>query len=127
MFESAKMSINGPISEPYPSPAEAELSTVSHIQHGFKISARKLPISKSQPIDEMSKKLGIPVPEMIFGDNMVSIEHVTSGWRLEFNAFEALDRVDKTDKNMLKVAYSKEWSSSRCGIYHPGSAASADD
>lgn len=109
----AAMSFNGPISEPFPSPDDAEASTVSHTQHGFKISARKLPISKSGPIDEMSKKLGIPVPEMIFGDNMVSIEHVASGWRLEFNAFEALNRVDKTDKNMLKVAYSKEWSSSR--------------
>jgi type 2A phosphatase activator TIP41 len=107
------MSFNGPISEPFPSPDEAEASTVSHTQHGFKISARKLPISKSGPIDDMSKKLGIPVPEMIFGDNMVSVEHVASGWRLEFNAIEALDRVDKTDKNMLKVAYSKEWSSSR--------------
>jgi type 2A phosphatase activator TIP41 len=107
------MSFNGPISEPFPSPDEAEASTVSHTQHGFKISARKLPISKSGPIDDMSKKLGIPVPEMIFGDNMVSVEHVASGWRLEFNAVEALDRVDKTDKNMLKVAYSKEWSSSR--------------
>lgn len=107
------MSFNGPISEPFPSPDEAEASTFSHTQHGFKISARKLPISKSGPIEEMSKKLGIPVPEMIFGDNMVSVEHVASGWRLEFNAFEALDRVDKTGKNMLKVAYSKEWSSSR--------------
>lgn len=111
------MSFNGPISETYPSPDEAELATVSHTQHGFKISARKLPISKSQPIDEMSKKLGIPVPEMIFGDNMVSIEHVESGWRLKFNAFDALDRVDKTDKNMLQVAYSREWSSSRFVLY----------
>ena len=107
------MSINGAINEPYPTPASAEQSTVSHTQKGFKISVRKLPISKSGPIDDMSKKLGIPVPEMIFGDNMVSIEHVASGWRLEFNAFDALDRVDKTNKNMLKVAYSKEWSSSR--------------
>jgi type 2A phosphatase activator TIP41 len=107
------MSYNGPISEPYPSPDHTEASTLSHTQNGFKISARKLPISKSQPIEEMSKSLSIPVPEMIFGDNMVSIEHVASGWRLEFNAYEALDRVDKTDKKMLKVAYSKEWSSSR--------------
>ena len=107
------MSFNGPISEPYPSPEEGEMSTVSHTQHGFKISARKLPISKSQPIEDMAHKLGIPVPEMIFGDNMVSIEHVSTGWRLEFNAFDALDKVDKTGKNMLKVAYSKEWSSSR--------------
>jgi type 2A phosphatase activator TIP41 len=49
---------------------------MSHVQKGFKISARKLPISKSGPIDDMSKTLGIPVPEMIFGDNMVSIEHM---------------------------------------------------
>jgi len=110
------MSFNGPLNEPYPTPADTEQSTVSHIQKGFKISARKLPISKSGPIDEMSKQLRIPVPEMIFGDNLVSIEHLSSGWRLEFNAFDALDGVDKTDKNMLKVAYSQEWSSSRCEL-----------
>lgn len=104
------MSLNGALNEPYPS---AELSTVSHMQKGFKISARKLPISKSGPIDEMSQKLGIPVPEMIFGDNIVSVEHMESGWRLEFNAYDALDRVDKTGRTMLKVAYSKEWSRSR--------------
>ncbi|KAH7348656.1 TIP41-like family-domain-containing protein [Rhexocercosporidium sp. MPI-PUGE-AT-0058] len=107
------MAFNGPINEVYPTPDAKESATVSHHQKGFKISARKLPISKSGPIDEMSKTLGIPVPEMIFGDNMVSIEHMASGWRLEFNAYDALDRVDKTDKNMLKVAYSQEWSSSR--------------
>jgi type 2A phosphatase activator TIP41 len=107
------MSFNGPLDEPYPTPANTEQSTVSYSQKGFKISARKLPISKSGPIGSMSKALGIPVPEMIFGDNMVAIEHLASGWRLEFNAYDALDRVDKTDKNMLKVAYSNEWSSSR--------------
>ena len=109
------MAFNGPIDEAYPTPDDADRSTASHVQNGFKISARKLPISRSEPIDDMSKKLQIPVPEMIFGDNMVSIEHVPSGWRLEFNAFDALDRVDKTDKNMLKVAYSTEWSNSRYG------------
>ncbi|KAG9229733.1 TIP41-like family-domain-containing protein [Amylocarpus encephaloides] len=107
------MAFNGPISEVFPTPQDADRSTVSHVQKGFKISARKLPISKSGPIDEMSNSLGIPVPEMIFGDNMVSIEHLATGWRMEFNAYDALDRVDKTDKNMLKVAYSQEWSSSR--------------
>ncbi|KAI6709920.1 hypothetical protein JHW43_007554 [Diplocarpon mali] len=107
------MDFNGHINAMFPAPDVKESSTVSYLQKGFKITARKLPISKSGPIDEMSLKLGIPVPEMIFGDNMVSVEHVASGWRLEFNAYDALDRVDKTDKNMLKVAYSKEWSSSR--------------
>lgn len=107
------MAFNGPVNESFPTPDVKDRSTVSYLQKGFKVSVRKLPISKSGPIDEMSHKLGIPVPEMIFGDNMVSIEHVASGWRIEFNAYDALDRVDKTDKNMLKVAYSQEWSSSR--------------
>jgi len=109
------MSFNGGTDDNYPSPDAMEQSTNSYFEKGFKISARKLPISKSGPIDDMTKKLGIPVPEMIFGDNLVSIEHIQSGWRIEFNALDALDRVDKTDKNMLKVAYSKEWSSSRYG------------
>ena len=111
------MAFNGPLNESYPTPLAPAQATVSHTRKGFKISARKLPISKSGPIDDMSKKLGIPVPEMIFGDNMVSVEHLASGWRLEFNAFDALDAVDKTEKNMLKVAYSKEWSSSRCELH----------
>ena len=112
------MAFNGPINEAYPTPDIPEQSTLSHTQKGFKISARKLPISKSGPIDDMSKTLGIPVPEMIFGDNLVAIEHLESGWRVEFNAYDALDKVDKTDKNMLKVAYSKEWTASRSALHH---------
>lgn len=104
---------NGPIDETYPLPSDKSSATVTHTQKGFKISATKLPISKSQPIEAMSKSLGIPVPEMIFGDNQVSIAHEATGWLLSFNSFDALDLVDKTEKNMLKVAYSKEWSSSR--------------
>jgi len=34
-------------------------------------------------------------------------------WKIEFNAFDALDLVDKTDEKMLKVAYSNTWSKSR--------------
>ena len=50
---------------------------------------------------------------MIFGDNFVRVEHEGSGWGVEFNSFDALDRVDKTGESMLKVAYSKEWQKSR--------------
>ncbi|KFY61921.1 hypothetical protein V496_04793 [Pseudogymnoascus sp. VKM F-4515 (FW-2607)] len=107
------MSLNGPITESFPSPGNPKSATVSFSQHGWTISTRKLPISKSDAIDDMSEKLGIPVPEMIFGDNMVSVENAEKGWALEFNSFDALDRVDKTDKTMLKVAYSREWSESR--------------
>lgn len=52
---------------------------------------------------------------MIFGDNLVSITHVPSSWTLEFNTSDALDAVDKTDKNMLRVAYARDWESTREG------------
>ena len=80
---------------------------------GFRITTQKLPILKSDPIEEMTKKLGITPPEMIFGDNYVTIEHEKSNWGIMFNAFDALDRVDKTGESMLKVAYSGEWQKSR--------------
>ena len=86
-------------------------------QKGFKISAQKLPILRAGPIDEMTKKLGIAPPEMIFGDNYISIEHPKAGWYIHFNAFDALDRVDKTGESMLQVAHSAEWQKSRCVMY----------
>ncbi|KAK6953042.1 hypothetical protein Daesc_005340 [Daldinia eschscholtzii] len=99
--------------EPFPRPDHIAQATTSHRQGPFVISTRKLPISKSGPIEAMERDLGIPVPEMIFGDNLVSIRHAPSGWAIEFNARDALDAVDKTDRNMLQVAYAKSWSASR--------------
>lgn len=100
--------------EPYPSPTALDQATTTHKQGRFAISSRKLPISKSAPIDAMSRRLGgIPIPEMIFGDNLVSVSHPPSGWSLSFTAEAALDRVDKTGRDMLQVAHAGEWSSSR--------------
>ncbi|KAL1297053.1 hypothetical protein AAFC00_004642 [Neodothiora populina] len=79
----------------------------------WRIATRKAPILKAEPIDRMNERLRIPVPEMIFGDNVVAVEHVPSGWRVEFNAFDALDRVSKTADGMLQVAYSEEWQRNR--------------
>ncbi|PKY05326.1 TIP41-domain-containing protein [Aspergillus campestris IBT 28561] len=93
------------------SPGAQQPSSIS--VKGFKITTQKLPILKADPIEDMTKKLGITPPEMIFGDNYVAIEHEKSGWGINFNAFDALDRVDKTGSSMLKVAYSREWQSSR--------------
>lgn len=103
---------NGPIMEAYPSASTPEASTVTFRKHAWAISTRKLPISKASAIDAMNESLGIPVPEMIFGDNIVALTHA-SNWQINFNPYDALDRVDKTDKTMLKVAYAKDWSSSR--------------
>lgn len=88
----------------------AENSTT---QYDFKIMTRKAPILKAEPIEEMTAKLGITPPEMIFGDNMVLIEHLPSRWSICFNSFDALDRVDKTGQSMLQVAHTKEWQSTR--------------
>ncbi len=86
------------------------------IHNGFRIATKKLPILKAEPIDQMTKTLGIAPPEMIFGDNVASIEHLASGWSIEFTAFHALRKVDKTGNTMLQVAHSKEWQSTRFGF-----------
>lgn len=104
--------ISSPI-EPFPSPSSVSRATTTHRQGRFAISTRKLPISKAGPIDAMSESLGIPIPEMIFGDNLVSITHIPSGWSISFNAYDALDAVDKTGEKMLQVSYARDWSASR--------------
>ncbi|KAL8686184.1 MAG: hypothetical protein Q9218_007289 [Villophora microphyllina] len=98
------------LNEPFPSGRDTEKTVV---QHGFRITTRKLPILKAGPIERMTNDLGIAPPEMIFGDNLASIEHQASGWGIRFNAYNALDRVDKTGASMLQVAHSKEWQSTR--------------
>lgn len=101
-------------SSPSPSSPKSQIVTDNTIvQAGFEITTRKLPILKAGPIDRMTEQLGIAPPEMIFGDNFVKIEHLSSNWQIKFNALDALDRVDKTGENMLKVAYSKEWQQHR--------------
>jgi len=97
-----------------PTPKDAGSSIT---QSGFSISTHKLPISKAGPIEEMTNKLGIAPPEMIFGDNSVRIEHAKSGWIIEFNALDALDLVDKKGDSMLKVSYSKEWQHNRQHVH----------
>jgi type 2A phosphatase activator TIP41 len=95
----------------FPSPSAAPPRSFSI--EGFRIQTQKLPILKAGPIEEMTKNLGIAPPEMIFGDNLVTIECPSLQWGIKFDAFGALDRVDKTGETRLKVAYSKEWQQSR--------------
>jgi type 2A phosphatase activator TIP41 len=92
-------------------PSSTPPSTYTH--QNFRIQTQKRPILKALPIEHMTNSLGIAPPEMIFGDNFVSITHLPSKFSISFNAFGALDRVDKTGEKRLKVAYSQEWSQSR--------------
>ncbi|RAH50158.1 TIP41 family protein [Aspergillus brunneoviolaceus CBS 621.78] len=80
---------------------------------GFTVTTQTLPILKAEPIEKMTKDLGIAPPEMIFGDNYVEIAHEGTPWKIAFNAFDALDLVDKSGESMLQVAYSKQWQRSR--------------
>lgn len=57
-----------------------------------------------------TNELGIPIPEMIFGNNFLCIEH-KSGFKLEFKALPALAMVDQSSKSsdLIKVSYAREW------------------
>ncbi|KAF2159349.1 hypothetical protein M409DRAFT_71121 [Zasmidium cellare ATCC 36951] len=89
------------------------ISTHTSPNGAWRITTRKLPILKADPIEALSNDIGIPIPEMIFGDNFVSVTHIPSQWTLEFNARDALDRVSKTEQGMLQVAVAEEWKKER--------------
>jgi type 2A phosphatase activator TIP41 len=97
----------------HPPPADFSSATKTHTQGNFTILSRKLPISKAGPISALESRLQIPIPEMIFGDNLVSITHRPTNWSISFSAEPALALVDKTGENMLRVAHSSSWSASR--------------
>lgn len=80
--------------------------------NGWSIRTSKRPISNSKEIDAMSDALTIPVPEMIFGNNLVRVSHESLGIDIRWTAFDALDRVDKTG-TALKVSYSDSWNRTR--------------
>lgn len=79
---------------------------------GWTVYTKKGPIFSSREIDNAERSIGIPMPEMIFGNNEVGLEH-TCGWGIRFNALGALDLVDKHGHNLLKVAHAAEWMSTR--------------
>lgn len=59
------------------------------------------------------------LPEMLFGDNVLRIQH-TDGFGIEFNAIDALKRVNNAQE-MVKVACAQEWQESRSvkhGVKH---------
>ncbi|KAK9479797.1 TIP41-domain-containing protein [Lipomyces japonicus] len=81
-------------------------------RHGWSVYSSKRAILKAEEIDQIGEQLKIPIPEMIFGNNVVKIENHELGWSIDFNAIDALDRVDKygnPDGGLVKVAYSDAW------------------
>ncbi|XP_073685847.1 TIP41-like protein [Garra rufa] len=96
----------------------------SLISHGFRsskqdfsfgpwtVTAAKTHIMKSKDIERLAETMNMPsLPEMLFGDNVLRIQH-TDGFGIEFNAVDALKRVNNT-QDSVKVACAQEWQESR--------------
>lgn len=79
----------------------------------WEIYTTKKPILNSDEIDREQERLGIPIPEMIFGHNKVEIKNNVKNFAISFNTPDALSLVDTTGENLLQVSYSKEWFSTR--------------
>ena len=82
----------------------------------------KKPILNSTELDNLSdSRFEFPLPEMIFGNNLVKIVNDKDGSTIEFNALDALESLD--DESSLKVSYHKEWLESRRS---PSTSSSSD-
>lgn len=78
----------------------------------WEIFTVRRPILNAQEIDDYEARLNLPLPEMIFGKNVVRIRNSRLDWQIEFNAIDALDSVLKIGCDpslLLKVAHSGSW------------------
>ncbi|XP_030601612.1 TIP41-like protein [Archocentrus centrarchus] len=83
----------------------------------WKVTASKNHIMKSKDIERLSEDMSMPsLPEMLFGDNILRIQH-TDGYGIEFNAIDALKRVNNME-DTVKVACAQEWQESRADAEH---------
>ncbi|KAI8869052.1 TIP41-domain-containing protein [Ramicandelaber brevisporus] len=98
---------------------------------GWKITTVHGPISGADDLDQLSNELGLPLPEMVFGSSSLSLHHVPSSFRYEFNTKDALKRVDAVNPptfgppdaasssvtiDRIEVASAKAWSKDRSSL-----------
>jgi type 2A phosphatase activator TIP41 len=81
------------------------------------VTAQTRPISSARHSDAMHATLGIPLPEMTFGGNLLRITHRPSGWTYAFRAEDALKGVKNgplgAGDGGVKVGYADVWLKSR--------------
>lgn len=83
----------------------------------WKVTAAKNHIMKSKDIERLADEMNMPsLPEMLFGDNVLRIQH-SDGYGIEFNANDALRRVNNME-DVVKVACAQEWQESRADSEH---------
>lgn len=84
----------------------------------WQISAWTHPISNATEIDAIQASVGLPLPEMTFGNNVLELEHKPSGWKYEFSLTHALKGVKngplEEGDGGVKVGYAEAWLKSRC-------------
>ncbi|KAJ7591530.1 TIP41-like family-domain-containing protein [Mycena floridula] len=81
------------------------------------LTASTNPISSASECDAMQAELGFSLPEMIFGNNSLTLNHKPSGWNYCFDALHALGTVKKGELGPgdggVKVGYADAWLKSR--------------
>ena len=85
--------------------------------HGWSITASTNPISNAQECDALHATFGIPLPEMTFGNNVLTLEHKPSGWKYAFTTPGALGEIKNGElgdgDGGVKVGYADKWLESR--------------
>ncbi|KAI7872067.1 TIP41-like family-domain-containing protein [Spinellus fusiger] len=79
------------------------------VYNGWTITSKKAPICNSVEMDNIQKNFGIPPPEMVFGNNHVTIKKGETEYI--WNAYDALSLIDTSSNSneCIRVAYAKEW------------------
>ena len=81
------------------------------------VTARTGPISSAAHCDLLHASLGIPLPEMTFGNNLLQIIHRPSGWTYAFRVEDAIRGVKngpfEEGDGGVKVGYADAWLKSR--------------
>lgn len=89
--------------------------------NGWLIATTTNPISNASECDDLHASLGIPLPEMTFGNNSLTLEHRPSGWKYSFTTKEALAAVKRGELGPgdggVKVEYADAWLKSRYIIF----------
>ena len=86
----------------------------------WSITASTNSISNAPECDSLQANLGIPLPEMTFGSNYLTLEHRPSGIKYSFTTPEALRGVKKGElvdgDGGVKVGHAEKWMQSRHDI-----------
>ncbi|PFH49237.1 hypothetical protein AMATHDRAFT_5054 [Amanita thiersii Skay4041] len=84
---------------------------------GWVITASTSPISNAQECDALQAALRIPLPEMTFGSNFLTLEHRPSAWKYTFTTKGALGAVKNGELGPgdggVRVGYADKWLQSR--------------